>query len=96
MPPCLIATVLLVSLIGGAEALPPKNVDWPRVANDAGCMRYSQLDQINRENVRQLKPVWTYHTRRARRPHRQDDRVYSDCDRRRDVHHHRLSSRGGP
>ena len=26
-------------------------------------MRYSQLDQINRENVTRLKPVWTYHTR---------------------------------
>ena len=26
-------------------------------------MRYSQLDQINRENVTRLKPIWTYHTR---------------------------------
>ena len=26
-------------------------------------MRYSRLDQINRENVTRLKPVWTYHTR---------------------------------
>jgi quinoprotein glucose dehydrogenase len=25
-------------------------------------MRYSQLDQINRDNVRRLKPIWTYHT----------------------------------
>ncbi|WP_422926997.1 pyrroloquinoline quinone-dependent dehydrogenase [Singulisphaera sp. PoT] len=25
-------------------------------------MRYSPLDQINRENVARLKPVWTYHT----------------------------------
>jgi quinoprotein glucose dehydrogenase len=25
-------------------------------------MRYSPLDQINRENVAQLKPAWTYHT----------------------------------
>jgi quinoprotein glucose dehydrogenase len=25
-------------------------------------MRYSQLDQINRENVTRLKPIWTYHT----------------------------------
>jgi quinoprotein glucose dehydrogenase len=25
-------------------------------------MRYSKLDQINRENVTRLKPVWTYHT----------------------------------
>jgi quinoprotein glucose dehydrogenase len=25
-------------------------------------MRYSRLDQINRENVRRLEPAWTYHT----------------------------------
>jgi quinoprotein glucose dehydrogenase len=25
-------------------------------------MRYSSLDQINRENVRRLEPIWTYHT----------------------------------
>src|SRR5580698_5311596 len=38
------------------------NVDWPRVGNDPGCMRYSKLEQINRLNVARLKPVWTYHT----------------------------------
>jgi quinoprotein glucose dehydrogenase len=37
-------------------------VDWPRVGNDAGCMRYAQLDQINRDNVKRLEPAWTYHT----------------------------------
>ena len=42
---------------------PRRTVDWPGVGNDPGCMRYSQLDQINRENVTRLKPVWTYHTR---------------------------------
>ena len=26
-------------------------------------MRYSRLDQINRENVTRLRPAWTYHTR---------------------------------
>ena len=41
---------------------PPPDVDWPGVGNDPGCMRYSTLDQINRDNVRQLKPAWTYHT----------------------------------
>ena len=59
-------------------------------------MRYSRLDQINRENVTRLKPAWTYHTRRARRPHGQDDRMHADRGRRRDVRHHRLSPRRGP
>src|SRR5688572_26535332 len=39
-----------------------QNHDWPRVNNDPGGMRYSQLDQINRENVAQLTPAWTFHT----------------------------------
>jgi quinoprotein glucose dehydrogenase len=38
------------------------DVDWPRVGNDAGCMRYSELEQITRDNVKQLEPAWTYHT----------------------------------
>ena len=42
---------------------PPQNVDWPRVGNDPGCMRYSPLEEINRQNVTRLKPTWTYHTR---------------------------------
>src|ERR1041385_7496980 len=38
------------------------DVDWPSVGGDSGCMRYSPLDQINRSNVKQLAPAWTYHT----------------------------------
>jgi quinoprotein glucose dehydrogenase len=38
------------------------DVDWPGVGNDPGCMRYSELDQINRENVARLERAWTYHT----------------------------------
>ena len=36
--------------------------DWPSVGNDPGCMRYSELDEINRGNVSRLIPAWTYHT----------------------------------
>lgn len=35
---------------------------WPYYGHDAGGMRYSPLTQINRENVAQLKVVWTFHT----------------------------------
>ncbi len=59
----LFAVSCLLAGAGPAVAQPAQTVDWPRVGNDAGCMRYSQLDEINRENVTQLKPVWTYHTR---------------------------------
>jgi quinoprotein glucose dehydrogenase len=46
-----------------ATAQSVNRVDWPNVGNDAGGMRYSDLTQINRENVAQLKPAWTFHTR---------------------------------
>ncbi len=36
--------------------------DWPNVGNDKGAMRYSTLKQINRDNVKNLKVAWTYHT----------------------------------
>jgi quinoprotein glucose dehydrogenase len=52
----------LLALAGGAMAQSQRTVDWPGVGNDPGCMRYSELDQINRENVTRLKPAWIYHT----------------------------------
>ncbi len=52
--------ILPTSVRAGAKKT--TNVDWPRVGNDAGCMRYSPLDQIHRGNVAHLRPAWTYHT----------------------------------
>jgi quinoprotein glucose dehydrogenase len=59
MRPSLIGLVCLVAFAGRGHA---QAVDWPGVGNDPGCMRYSSLDQINRENVGRLKAAWTYHT----------------------------------
>ena len=36
--------------------------DWPSYGNDLGGSRYSPLDQINRDNVRDLEVAWTYRT----------------------------------
>jgi len=58
----LIAFAVLLLTQTHTRGQAPQTVDWPRVGNDPGCMRYSQLDEINRENVTQLKPAWTYHT----------------------------------
>lgn len=59
-----LALACALGLAGRALAESPSasNVDWPGVGNDPGCMRYSELDQINRGNVARLKPVWTYNT----------------------------------
>ena len=35
---------------------------WTAYGGDPGGTRYSSLKQVTRQNVDQLKPVWTYHT----------------------------------
>ena len=35
--------------------------DWPIYGGDSPGTKYSALDQINRTNVKQLKPAWIYH-----------------------------------
>jgi Glucose dehydrogenase len=36
--------------------------EWRYYGGDEGGSRYSNLSQINRENVRELRRAWTYHT----------------------------------
>lgn len=36
--------------------------DWPAYGGDAGAMRYSPLTEINRGNVAELAPAWTWET----------------------------------
>ena len=57
-----IAIIGLLSSVLHAAETPGQSANWPGVGNDPGCMRYSRLDQINRSNVKKLKPAWTYHT----------------------------------
>ncbi|MEZ0268147.1 MAG: pyrroloquinoline quinone-dependent dehydrogenase [Phycisphaerae bacterium] len=51
---------LLLAALLTLPALAQSGVDWPNVGNDKGGTRYSPLTQINRENVANLKPAWTY------------------------------------
>ena len=62
MRSCLIAAVFFGFVTGGGAGEPRRAADWPGVGNDPGCMRYSELNQINRATVERLKPAWTYHT----------------------------------
>ena len=54
---CVLLLVIAPAAVRAAE--------WPNVGNDKRGTRYSTLDQINRENVKQLKVAWTYHTKDA-------------------------------
>ncbi len=40
----------------------PENVDWRHYGGDPGGSRYSELAQINLQNVKDLKVAWTYDT----------------------------------
>ncbi len=42
---------------------PASLTNWHRSFGDAAASRFSALNQINRDNVKQLAPVWTYHSR---------------------------------
>ncbi|MCB0688058.1 MAG: hypothetical protein KDC53_16085 [Saprospiraceae bacterium] len=37
-----------------------KNVDWPIYSGDETGSKFSQLDEINRDNVVHLELAWTY------------------------------------
>lgn len=54
------ALPLLLMLTGCASE--PRNVDWRVYGGNETNSRYSTLDQINRENVKNLEVAWTYDT----------------------------------
>jgi quinoprotein glucose dehydrogenase len=67
--PILTATFLMAAMswltmasLTAAEAPKSAAGDWAFYGGDAGGSRYSQLDQINKANVAELKPAWELHT----------------------------------
>lgn len=60
----------LLSILGlvagcGSSSKPnpmPASLDWRYYGNDAGGMRYADVDQIKAANAAQLKPAWILHT----------------------------------
>src|SRR5258707_581923 len=55
---CMIAAFAMPAFGAGQDS----SAEWPSYGNDPGGQRHSPLDQINRNNVAQLKVAWTYHT----------------------------------
>jgi quinoprotein glucose dehydrogenase len=60
-------TTLLALGLASGSATPSTNgsADWTAYGRDAGGSRFSPLDQINRQNIGQLKAAWTYRTGEA-------------------------------
>ena len=60
--PCLPPLRRSLSLLFICQSLALAQTDWPNVGNDKGATRYSPLRQIDRQNVKNLKAVWTFRT----------------------------------
>ncbi len=59
----LMSILIVYGVLGVADAQKGKvSGEWPAYGRDSGGSRYSQLSQINRENVGNLKVAWTYRT----------------------------------
>ena len=59
-PWALVATGVLMLSCRGVAAVSVD--DWPCYGHDAGGMRFSPLNQINRANVSRLRVAWVFHT----------------------------------
>lgn len=44
------------------SAATPEKLDWRHYGNDLHNTRFQNVDQINRRNVKHLKPAWHFHT----------------------------------
>src|SRR5205807_1360744 len=69
-PPTAISQILLLLPL----ALTMSAQEWRFYGGDAGGTRSSPLKQINRQNVKNLKRVWTYHMREVDRGGNETDR----------------------
>ena len=56
----------LTAPLAGATPLP--DVEWPVYGGDPGAMKYSPLDDVNRDNVAQLRLAWSWETGEVPKP----------------------------
>src|ERR1700722_4456888 len=59
---CLLVALATLFAVRGVSAQSAPDTGWPNYGNDAGGERFSPARQIDRGNVSQLKPAWTYRT----------------------------------
>lgn len=59
----LLGTLLFFLLYGcSSDPSPPTTENWPMYSADASGSKYSPLQQINTDNIEQLKPAWILET----------------------------------
>jgi glucose dehydrogenase len=59
---CVIFIIVFGLAVPAGYLAQSKAVDWPYFGGDQGSMRFSELKQINAENVGKLRRAWTFHT----------------------------------
>jgi quinoprotein glucose dehydrogenase len=64
----ILSAALACALAAGALAQRSKSIEWPYYGGDQGAMKYSPIDQINRQNVSSLQTAWTWRTGERARP----------------------------
>ena len=68
MSSSLASACLLLGLISTEPSAHPAHRSWEVYNGGPEAMKYSALDQINRDNVSRLQVVWTYRTGDERKP----------------------------
>jgi quinoprotein glucose dehydrogenase len=62
-PPLMFAAAMMLAACatsGSSEPMPTATGEWPHYGGDRFSRKYSPLDQINRSNVAQLEPAWSW------------------------------------
>src|SRR5215475_7849224 len=57
-----IVVVVFVQCLSATAQDTGANKDWVAIGGGPGSLHYSKLEQINRENVKNLKVAWTFDT----------------------------------
>ncbi len=62
--PIILSLLVTATFCGLAPTIQddPKDADWPVYGGNNAGNRYSSLTQINKDNVKNLQPAWTYDT----------------------------------
>ena len=51
-----------LALLATAQAFAQPPAEWPAYGGDLGGTRFSPLEEINRQNITDLKVAWTFRT----------------------------------
>ncbi len=75
---CLLA-LLCAPLPAQTPALRTPDTGWPTYGGNPGGQRFSPATEINKPNLADLRPVWTFHTRALDKPRLGSDQAFFEA-----------------